>query len=321
MILSFHCLTPAKVLRTTLCLLVACLPLAGQAAGSYGSPQVLQVADLPLITRLQRGDSLFDQLSADLATYYKARAKKAVLPSLVLMRYQVKEGETLYSVAARLNLPHSTLVSLNHLSNPSQVSTGREMVVPNLPGIYLPVNPRSQLEQLLANRLQGRLAQGETIRFRTAQALEEFRYFPSEDFSPKERLAFLGSLFRSPLASYRLSSTFGPRRNPISGQLIQHNGLDMVAPSGTPVLATADGIVLEIGHDQVYGNFLIIDHSGGYESVYSHLSKVLVRKGQAVLAGESVAAVGTSGQTTGAHLHFEIHFNGSPRDPLRLIKN
>jgi murein DD-endopeptidase MepM/ murein hydrolase activator NlpD len=95
----------------------------------------------------------------------------------------------------------------------------------------------------------------------------------------------------------------------------------MAAPAGTPVLATADGTVLETGNDQVYGNFLIIDHSGGYESVYAHLSKVSARKGQAVLSGDPVGAVGTTGETTGAHLHFEIHFNGTPRDPLSLIRN
>lgn len=290
-------------------------PLAGQQA-----PQVLQSVAFPVMAKLQRGDSLFDQINADMAAYYKARARKTALPALNLVRYLVKDGETLYTIAARLNMPHSTLASLNHVSNASQVQTGRELIIPNLPGIFLSLAPRTQLEQLLFNRLGERMDLGEAIRFQTSNGIDEFRYFPSEDFSPRERLAFLGSLFRTPLASYRLSSGFGPRRNPISGQLIHHDGIDMVAPAGTPVLAAGDGTILETGRDPVYGIFLIIDHSGGYETVYAHLQRTLAKKGQTVSSGDPVGLVGTTGETTGAHLHFEIHYNGSPRDPLGYIK-
>jgi murein DD-endopeptidase MepM/ murein hydrolase activator NlpD len=94
----------------------------------------------------------------------------------------------------------------------------------------------------------------------------------------------------------------------------------MVAPAGTPVLSTADGTILEIGRDPVYGIFVIIDHSGGYESVYAHLQRTLVKKGQQVSSGDPVGLVGNTGGTTGAHLHFEIHYNGKPRDPLQFIK-
>ena len=294
------------------------LTLAGGISAQQ-TAQILRAPAFPLMQKLQRGDSLFDQINADMTAYYKARSRKSPLPPLNLVRYVVKDSENLYSIAARLNMPHSSLASLNHIGNPSQVQPKRELIVPNLPGIYLSLNPRTQLEQLLFNRLGERLDQGETIRFQVDDRVEEFRYFPSEDFSPRERLAFLGSLFRSPLASYRISSDFGPRRNPISGQLIHHDGIDMVAPAGTPVLAAGDGTVLETGYDPVYGNFLIIDHSGGYESVYAHLRRSLVQKGKTVAAGDPVAYVGNTGQTTGTHLHFEIHFNGSPKDPAKLI--
>ncbi len=274
----------------------------------------------PLMGKLQRGDALFDQISASISAYYKARVQKTILPDLNLVRYQVQANETLYIIAARLNLPHSTIASINHISSPSQVHSGQELIIPNLPGIYLPIQTKSQLEQLLSNRLAERITLGENIRFQTAAGLEEFRYFPSEDFSPRERLAFLGSLFRSPLTSYRLTSNFGPRLNPLSGQLIHHDGLDMAAPSGTPVLAAGDGVVLETGADPIYGTFMIIEHAGGYETLYAHLSKILTRKGQAVASGDPVAKVGSTGETTGPHLHFEIHYNGSPRDPLKFIK-
>lgn len=279
----------------------------------------LDSTSFPVMAKLQRGDSLFDQFSADLSGYYKARARHQAIPSLTLMHYTIGKGETLFMVSARLNLPHSTLASLNRLSNPGKFREGMVIIVPNLPGIYLPAVPKSGIEQMLALRLQDKSELATTIRFETGSNVEEFLYFPSEDFSPQERRAFLGSLFTAPLPSYHISSPFGPRKNPFSGQLIHHDGLDLVAPIGTIVSAANEGLVLEEGYDPVYGNFIIIDHGDGYETVYGHLKKFLVRKSQQVSSGTAIGQVGMSGQTTGPHLHFEIHFNGVPRDPAPFL--
>ena len=97
-----------------------------------------------------------------------------------------------------------------------------------------------------------------------------------------------------------------------------HPGVDLRASTGTPVMAARDGTVLETGTLEIYGLFVIINHDGGYQSVYAHLDEILVSEGQIVDAGDRIALSGNSGVSTGPHLHFEIRRNGKPADPSRL---
>lgn len=289
-----------------------------------GSGHVLladvSIDELPYVDRLLRGDAIFDQLTADIVKFYRAQSLKQRLPSLNFVKYLVKKQESIYSISARLNIPYSTIVSLNRLDNPARVSEGLELVLPNLAGIFLIDPPLSQLEQLLGSRLAQKRSLVASIRLDRGTRVESFSFFPGEDFSPHERLAFLGSLFQSPLTSYRLSSPYGPRRNPITGALILHEGIDMVAPFGTNVMAAADGTVSDTGFHIIYGNYVVLDHGNGYTSMYGHLSKVSVKRNQRLRAGQNLGNIGNTGQSTGAHLHFEILFNGKARDPKTFIQ-
>ena len=118
---------------------------------------------------------------------------------------------------------------------------------------------------------------------------------------------------------YTISSGFGMREHPVTRDWKQHNGIDFAAPSGANILAVADGQVSFAGDMGGCGNAVEIEHSGGYLSKYCHALKVLVQKGQSVKAGTPIALVGTTGTSTGNHLHLGIKLNGKYIDPKKVI--
>lgn len=116
-----------------------------------------------------------------------------------------------------------------------------------------------------------------------------------------------------------LSSSYGWRSNPVTRRYTMHEGLDFSAPRGTPVLAAAGGVVLEAKPESGYGNLVEIDHGGGLVTRYAHASELLVKQGDLVARGQMVARVGSSGRSTGPHLHFEVRLAGQPLDPKLFL--
>ena len=113
----------------------------------------------------------------------------------------------------------------------------------------------------------------------------------------------------------RVTSAFGLRSDPLTGALRQHHGQDLGAPEGTPVLAAAEGTVRFAGKRGGYGNVVILQHADGTETRYAHCRDLGVREGDVVGAGQEIASVGSTGRSTGPHLHFEVRRDGSPIDP------
>jgi len=116
-----------------------------------------------------------------------------------------------------------------------------------------------------------------------------------------------------------LTSYFGMRKSPFSGKMVMHEGLDIAANTGTPVIATADGVVSRVKYSPGYGKVLILDHGYGYRTIYAHNSKILVKSGQRIMRGDIVAKVGNTGRSTGSHLHYELLLNGVPIDPRKTL--
>lgn len=112
-----------------------------------------------------------------------------------------------------------------------------------------------------------------------------------------------------------ITSPFGWRSNPFGGSPEFHQGLDIAAPTGTTVTAAAAGTVIMAQWYGGYGNYILIDHGGGYSTGYGHLSAIYVSNGQAVKRGQAIGAVGSTGASTGPHLHFEVRIDGKPVDP------
>lgn len=127
-----------------------------------------------------------------------------------------------------------------------------------------------------------------------------------------------GNIFTWPVNG-RLTSAFGWRRSPVTGRQNFHNGIDIAAPAGTPVRAAQSGQVTSAGYNNVYGNYIIITHRGGYSTLYGHLSTTLTRTGAAVETGEHIGAVGSTGTSTGPHLHFTIYRSGTAVNPINLL--
>lgn len=123
-----------------------------------------------------------------------------------------------------------------------------------------------------------------------------------------------------PVRDAVLGSAFGYRTDPIDGSRALHEGIDLAADVGTPVVVAADGVVLASGFHPEYGNVLDVDHGDGLVSRYAHLSRIDVLAGRLVKRGETIGAVGSTGRSTGAHLHFEVRMFGAAQDPAIFLR-
>lgn len=122
-----------------------------------------------------------------------------------------------------------------------------------------------------------------------------------------------------PLKTARVSSLFGYRKNPVSGKYSFHSGYDLAAPSGSEIYAMLDGKVSTAGYDSGYGNYIILDHGDGLQTLYAHCSELLCEKGDSVCNGERIALVGSTGNSTGPHLHVEFRRDGQRFDPEWIL--
>jgi murein DD-endopeptidase MepM/ murein hydrolase activator NlpD len=125
----------------------------------------------------------------------------------------------------------------------------------------------------------------------------------------------------SPVAAGYNSSSYGWRIDPFNGSKAFHEGLDFPAATGTVIHAAADGIVSMAEHSAAYGNIVKVEHGSGLETRYAHASKLLVKVGERVTKGQAVALVGSTGRSTGPHLHYEIRLNGNSLDPRQYLQN
>lgn len=122
-------------------------------------------------------------------------------------------------------------------------------------------------------------------------------------------------------ANGHFTSGYGPRMSPYAGRIKMHEGIDIGAPVGTPIVAPADGIITFSGAKPGFGNFVQIDHGYGVETIYGHAATLSVKKGQQIVRGDKIATVGNTGYSTGPHVHYEVRVNGTPVDPLYYSLN
>jgi len=198
--------------------------------------------NFPVILRMDSRDTAFKQYIGDVEANRKRLAdirNKIILRRLedtagylTIYQYTVRKGDDLLSVAARCNVPYSSLASLNRLNNPNALEEGRVLLLPSYPGIFIPANPDSEIEKLTG---AARFANTEsvTLKIPVTGKSETFHFFPGADYTPTERAFFLNTGFRFPLKTFTLTSAFGLRQNPVTGNISIHQGLDFAAPFGT----------------------------------------------------------------------------------------
>lgn len=150
-----------------------------------------------------------------------------------------------------------------------------------------------------------------------AQSLS-FDQIKEEAVKQKDKISHVPSILPVTLKDVTVSSGFGKRRDPVSGEIKIHPGIDFAAREGTPVYATANGRVSTARRANQYGNMVAIDHGMNYQTRYMHLSRIEVENGQEVKRGQIIGRVGSTGKSSGPHLHYEVKFRGEPQNPANF---
>ena len=256
-------------------------------------------------------------------SYPKKLLKNADQPRSLFYLYKVKEDsekylDTFHGLYARFQTKQGTLASINRISSPDTVKPGTILILPIQQGMYIPKKADSALEILLQKEFAGKISD-ETKTYEIDGT--EFYFIPDMNFSPTIMAFFHDNGMQLPLSKKIVTSEFGYRTSPITGQWKFHAGIDLAAPLGTEVFACKSGTVRTVAFSEIYGNYIVILHNGNTTSLYAHLSKTLVKQGQTVKTGDVIGLVGTTGASTGPHLHFEVRENGTPTDPGKIIKN
>ncbi|MDR2376933.1 MAG: M23 family metallopeptidase [Treponema sp.] len=234
--------------------------------------------------------------------------------------YKVRKGDTLSEIATAQDLDLGTLIASNGITNARRLQEGEVLRIPNMDGIPYTVKAGDSLSTISGassvplqvildvNDLESDVINpGMTLFLPGAQ-------MPQEDI----RLA-LGEAFIYPIRG-RLTSPYGWRIDPIAGVERFHSAIDLAAPLGTPVKAAMDGRVSRVAVNSVYGNYIILTHQGAYQTMYAHLSAVSIKQGDWVTQNSKIGEVGSTGYSTGNHLHFAVFRNDKPINPLEVLQ-
>lgn len=236
--------------------------------------------------------------------------------------YKVQSGDTIVGITRKMGLNNiSTLIAINDIDNCSALCAGQTLQIPSMDGVFYTVEEGKTLEGISAKFAVSMedIIDANALESRDLTAGSRL-FIPGAALDKATLEAAIGTFFKSPLSRYRLTSHFGRRLDPITGVKSSHTGIDMAISSGTPITAACSGVVSTAGFSNIFGNYVIINHSNGYQTLYGHMSKILAKKGQWVSQGTRIGLVGSTGYSTGPHLHFTVYKNGRLIDPLPLIK-
>jgi murein DD-endopeptidase MepM/ murein hydrolase activator NlpD len=308
-------------------LIVFILPsvLSGEDSGPGSGPVV--PSGYPVISRLDPRDTGFRQYLQDVETSRRrlfnrerlGENPEQITGALTVYQYAPGGEEDIFTIAARCNIPYAAIATLNRFGHPVGMDGAGAILLPSIPGIFIPREPVSDLERLTASARASLREESVVLTINRGSQKTEFFFYPGADFSPTERNFFLNPGFRFPLRVFRLTSPFGIRQNPVTGRTRLHEGMDLAAPEGTEVYAAGDGTVTETGEDPVYGRYVIIKHGENWATLYGHLQKIDTVLRSEVRSGTLIGRVGSTGQSTGPHLHFEMRRNGQARDPGKYL--
>jgi murein DD-endopeptidase MepM/ murein hydrolase activator NlpD len=239
---------------------------------------------------------------------------------LTFTSYTVKQGDIIGNIAVETGLSQSTIISVNKIKNTRVLQIGQTLRIPNQDGIYYTVQKNDTLLSIAERyRIDPEAVKTANELFSDVLHVNSGLFLPGARLGPVELQEINGDLFIWPVAGY-ITSPYGYRANPFGGARQFHSGLDIGAPMGTPVRAAMAGRVSTVGYNETFGNYAVVSHHSGYRTLYGHMSYVRVKAGDYVSVGQRIGDVGTSGLSTGPHLHFTVYKSGVTVNPRSLMK-
>ncbi|WP_315601624.1 M23 family metallopeptidase [Treponema socranskii] len=263
--------------------------------------------------------------SGDIVGSGKSRAELAALfkKPVSYQTYTVRSGDTLGGITKRFGLTNlSTLIDVNGITNARSLHEGQKLRIPSVDGLMYTVSKGNSLTGLSAkfNVPLEDLLDVNDLASQTLTVGQQL-FIPGAKMDAAKLHEVLGDLFKIPItAAYRISSKFGWRPDPFTGVRSYHTGIDLACPEGTPIRAAMNGTIAFVGWSNVFGNYIIVNHPNGYQTLYGHLSASRVKKGQSVTQATVIGLVGSTGYSTGAHLHFTVYKNGRLVNPSSVLK-
>jgi len=240
--------------------------------------------------------------------------------SLRLRNYTIKRGDTLSEIAGAAGLNMDTIISFNDIDSVRRLQVGTVYRIPNRDGLLYKVKKGDNLSSISSSFGVAATA------ILDANNLNSAMIHPGQDlFIPEARMnrqdlnIVLGKAFRLPVGRYRFTSDFGPRKDPFTGAPSYHYGVDLAASLNSPIYAAMEGRVIAADYNALYGNYIILQHAGRYQTLYGHLQSFAVRVGEYVGQGKKIGTMGNTGRSTGVHLHFSINKNGTWLNPAKHI--
>lgn len=272
------------------------------------------------ISTLDIFDTTIKQIRYDVRqSIYIAKSNRNpdLMPDLKFYKYKVKHDDTFWKILAATSSDIDTLMTVNSLSSPLDISPGKTIFIPNMRGVILQNSKNLSIQQIA-----GKFDVGERY-IRKANRLyntnnSSYIFVPTGKISTIERSLFLGTGFMIPVRTGHKTSGFGHRRDPFNNTVQFHQGIDVACPRGTKVYSARSGIVSFTGYDGGYGLVVKVHHTHGYYSIYGHLSRILVRPGTRVNTGSIIGLSGNTGRSTGPHLHFEVRKHNRAINPYVL---
>lgn len=260
----------------------------------------------------------FGQSSQDAKPNVKIPNPK-ILDALKTTTYTLKPGDTISGIAQTEHVNVETLISFNGITDVRRLTAGTQLKIPSMNGTLYRVRPGDTLEGIakaegvkLSNILDANRIKSSVIV--PGQEL----FLPGAHMSSYAFRKAMGTLFVWPTVG-AITSPFGMRHDPFTGIMEFHNGIDIANVQGTPIKAAMDGRVALVGRNRGYGNFIILNNGNGFQTLYGHLLKSLVQKGEYVRAGSEIGLMGDTGYATGPHLHFTIYKDSAPVNPLAYL--
>ncbi|PCG19765.1 M23 family metallopeptidase [Brachyspira sp. G79] len=235
--------------------------------------------------------------------------------------YIIEEGDNLTVISRKIGANLDTLVSVNKISNANRLRPGQKIIVPNRNGLLYTIKKGESLEDVTERydvSLKRVLTFNKISDVSDIEAGDDI-FLPGAKYTLDERIDKFGQMFSLPTTITRISSVFGYRVHPITGVRTKHMGVDIPGRLNTPVYAARKGKVIFAGYSGGYGNLVIVRHDKGYTTYYGHLNSITTKAGANVGVGVMIGRMGSTGRSTGSHLHFEVRRNGVALNPADFI--